>query len=101
MALTASIGRADYQKAAESWPNLPIYFEPWWLDSTTFDGEWHGMVISENDTPVALWPFVLKTRLRFNLVTLPPLTQFLGPLFRYPPDQRHARKLSFETSVVR
>jgi hypothetical protein len=101
MTLSAIVARDRYEDVISTRDRVPIYFQPWWLDSLTWSGKWLGLVIEDGSAPVAVWPFVLKRKGPFTIITLPPLTPYLGPLIFYPPAQRHARRLSLETAVVR
>ena len=55
-----------------------IFQQPWWLDAVAA-GNWDAAIVKNGDEVVARLPFVVKKRLGLTLLTMPPLTQTLGP----------------------
>ncbi len=51
-----------------------VFEQPWWLDIVA-PGEWGEVTVKEGDETVARLPYVLQK----GRITLPPLTQTLGP----------------------
>lgn len=75
-----------------------LYVQPWWLDAVA-PGEWGETIITENEQVVARMPYVMKTRLGFRLLVMPPLTQSLGPWIA-PLQGKYATRLSREHELL-
>ena len=55
-----------------------VFQQPWWLDAAA-PGMWDAVEVQENGALVARLPYVLKRRQSLSALTMPPLTQWLGP----------------------
>src|SRR4051794_14816836 len=84
-ARTASAARAAERMAAES-PQQPgatrcanaIFQQPWWLEAVA-PGRWGEATVERDGRVVARLPYVVRGRPRLRILTMPPLTQTLGP----------------------
>jgi len=79
---------------------IPIFSQPWWLDSVCGGREWDVVLIEKNGEVVASFPYYLKKKGPFKLITMPPLTQTMGPYIKYPEGQKYAKKLAYEKEVM-
>lgn len=61
---------------------LSIFQQPWWLDATA-PNRWGEVAVEEDGQTIARLPYVRKRRLGMTLLTMPPLTQTLGPWIAY------------------
>jgi lipid II:glycine glycyltransferase (peptidoglycan interpeptide bridge formation enzyme) len=66
--------------------SLPVFFQPWWLDMMS--PCWDAIVVEENGTVNAVWPFTLEKKMGFTLIRNPLLTPYLGPLFFLPSKEK-------------
>ena len=58
-----------------------IFSQPWWLDAVV-PNQWDVIEIKKGNNVIARMPYVFKqSRLGFRMITMPPLTQTLGPAF--------------------
>ena len=55
-----------------------IFQQPWWLDAVA-PNAWDAVEISKGSQVVARLPYVIQTRRGMTYLTMPPLTQTLGP----------------------
>jgi hypothetical protein len=55
-----------------------IFAQPWWLDAVA-PGAWDAVVIETDGEIQARLPYIKKRRRGFTYLTMPPLTQHLGP----------------------
>jgi lipid II:glycine glycyltransferase (peptidoglycan interpeptide bridge formation enzyme) len=55
-----------------------IFQQPWWLDAVA-PGHWGEVTVERNGRVVARLPYVVRRRRRLRILTMPPLTQTLGP----------------------
>jgi hypothetical protein len=55
-----------------------IFQQPWWLDALA-PGRWDEAAVERDGRVVARLPYVVRGRPRLRMITMPPLTQTLGP----------------------
>jgi hypothetical protein len=75
-----------------------IFQQPWWLDAVA-PGRWGEATIERDGRSVARLPYVVRGRGRFRMLTMPPLTQTLGPWVERS-TARAARALSDEMELL-
>ncbi|MEM9835303.1 MAG: GNAT family N-acetyltransferase [Bacteroidota bacterium] len=83
---------------------LPIFYQPWWLDAACGADHWSVVLAYEGELIVGIWPYYVRRRLMGWLPTLdkPPLTLFCGP-YLLPPGQvmNKANQLSRNQRIIR
>ncbi|MCF8011592.1 MAG: GNAT family N-acetyltransferase [Clostridiales bacterium] len=75
-----------------------IFQQPWWLDVVA-PGQWDEVLVKQGDEVVARMPYIIKNKFGLNIVTMPPLTQTLGPWLR-PSNAKYAKKLSEQKNLM-
>jgi hypothetical protein len=55
-----------------------IFQQPWWLDAVA-PGRWDEVTVERDGVVVARLPYAVRGRRRMRVLTMPPLTQTLGP----------------------
>jgi Acetyltransferase (GNAT) domain len=55
-----------------------IFQQPWWLDAVA-PGRWSEATVERDGRVIARMPYVVRGRRRLRVLTMPPLTQTLGP----------------------
>lgn len=61
---------------------LPVFFQPWWLDAVGQQGRWQKYVIQDGEGQViGIWPVFSKRKYGLRWHTLPPYTPVSGPWF--------------------
>jgi hypothetical protein len=75
-----------------------IFQQPWWLDAMA-PGRWDEATIERAGRTVARLPYVVRGRGRLRMLTMPPLTQTLGPWVE-PSGAKPARALSEEHELL-
>ena len=78
---------------------LPIFFQPWWLDTLAGQENWEAVVAKKNDEIIGVMPYSISKKFFFKTIKMPPLTQFLGPWIVYP-DIKGSNKLSIDKAVM-
>lgn len=79
-------------------PYGPIFSNPWWLDAVA-PGSWAEAVIEKGGKMHARLPYVIKQRRGLTMLTMPPLTQTLGPWLR-PYPGKYSNRLSEEKQLL-
>jgi len=81
--------------------NLPIFMQPSWLDSVCQNGmEWDVILYEKGGEIWGSFVYVIKKKFGFTLITMPKLTQLLGPYIKYPKGQKYYKKLSWEKEIM-
>lgn len=71
-----------------------IFQQSWWLDAVA-PGVWQEVVITRGNQMVARMPYVMKRKYGLTVITMPPLTQTLGPWCRSS-GAKYAKQLSYQ-----
>jgi hypothetical protein len=75
-----------------------LFTQPWWLDAIA-PNCWDQVVLERDGVPLARFPYMIKRRFGLTLLTMPPLTQHLGPFYSID-SQKTATYLSRETRLL-
>lgn len=94
------INKDKYREFCNSEPNMPIFSQYWWLDAVCGEENWDVSVVEKGGHIVATMPFYYKKRTIFNIITMPRLTQTLGPYIKYPQNQKYYKKIALEKEVI-
>ncbi|APT76105.1 FemAB family protein [Marinitoga sp. 1137] len=79
---------------------IPVFSQYWWLDAVCGENNWDVILVEKGGEIWASMPFFKKKKLFFSLLSMPPLTQKLGPYIRYPKNQGYYKKLSWEKEIM-
>lgn len=90
----------DYREFCLNEKNIPIFSTDWWLDSVCGKDNWDVVLVKKNKQIIASLPYFKKKKFTFRLMSMPILTQNLGPYFVYPKNQKYHQKLSFEKEII-
>jgi lipid II:glycine glycyltransferase (peptidoglycan interpeptide bridge formation enzyme) len=92
--------KQKYKEFAEK-ERLPIFMQPFWLDSVCEEGmKWDVILYEKGGEIWGSFVYVIQKKYGFTLIKLPKLTQFLGPYIKYPEGQKYYTKLSWEKEVM-
>jgi hypothetical protein len=78
--------------------NNSIFQNGWWLDCVA-PGRWSEVTVTRGDTVVARLPYVTDRQYGFSLLTMPPLTQTLGPWLRSS-EAKYAKQLAEQKELL-
>jgi hypothetical protein len=79
---------------------VPIYYQPWYLDAVSSDGFWDVALYEEDDQILGVWPYYVKRKYSLSYITLPPLTAYLGPWYDTNLTMSTISRLKFEKKVL-
>lgn len=71
--------KKEYRKRAELLQQLPLFFQPWWLDVVA--KKWELATVAENQKVIAVFPYQIENKLGIKLFRNPLLCPYLGPFF--------------------
>jgi len=70
--------KEKYRSRAPLWSQLPVFYQPWWLDAVCRSWE---VALMENDEDIlAVYPYSIEKKMGITLIRPTPLTVFSGPL---------------------
>src|SRR6056297_1016426 len=75
-----------------------IFEQPWWLDAVA-PGQWESIEIKKGDQVVARMPYVIKKKMGLKMITMPPLTQTLGP-WLVSSTAKYAKRLAHQKDLM-
>ena len=70
-----------------------------WLDAIA-PSNWNVVLAVKGKEVLGAMPFFQKRKLGFDIITMPPLTPYLGPVLFYPVGQKPSTRLSFEKEII-
>jgi hypothetical protein len=79
-------------------PSNAIFQQPWWLDAVA-PGRWSEATVARDGRVLARLPYVVRGPSRLRMLTMPPLTQTLGPWLERA-DGSAARTLATEIELL-
>jgi len=88
-----------YRELCKTEPTIPIFSKEWWLDAVCGEDNWGAVVIEKSGNIVGALPYYMIRKKGFNRITMPPLTQTMGPWIKYPPNQKYTNRLSHEKDI--
>jgi hypothetical protein len=94
----ATTARAEPELRGETRCANAIFQQPWWLDAVA-PGRWGEATVERDGRVVARLPYVVRGRRRMRVLTMPPLTQTLGPWIE-PSGASAPRALSAEIELL-
>jgi hypothetical protein len=75
-----------------------IFQQPWWLDAVA-PNQWGAVVVNQGGAIVARMPYVIKKQYGLTAISMPPLTQTLGPWLR-PSKAKSYKKISEQKELM-
>lgn len=93
--------KETYREFCQHEPHMPIFLKDWWLDAVCIEGPWDAAIFQEGGQIKGVMPYYrIKGRLGHIYLTMPHLTQFLGPWLCFPAQQKYTARLSFEKNTL-
>lgn len=80
--------------------DIPLFLRSDWMECITDQAHWDVALIGKENDVQAFLPYFKKRKVGFDLITMPPLTPYMGPWIHYPEGQKHATRLSFEKKMM-
>ena len=75
-----------------------IFTQPWWLNAVA-PGQWKEILITKGDRLIARMPYVLNKRWGYKFISMPLLTQHLGPWLHLSAE-KYANRLAEEKEII-
>ncbi len=75
-----------------------LFQQPWWLEAVA-PGRWADIIIKKGGEPLLRFPYVTEKKNGFTGLTMPPVTQTLGPWLK-PMQGRQSSQLSLQKELM-
>ena len=93
--------KKKYINLCKTEKTIPIFSQAFWLNAVVESNNWDVAIVENNDHKIiGAMPYIWKKKYGFKILTMPKLTQTLGPWLRYPENQKYCSKLSFEKKIM-
>jgi hypothetical protein len=90
--------RESHREFCRKNKGLPLFLQDWWLDAVC-SGDWGAVTAEKGGEFVATLPYYMINRYGFRVITMPKLTQSMGPFIKYPEGQKRTSRLAYEKSL--
>lgn len=94
------IFKQKYKEFCKIEEDIPIFSKDWWLDAVCGEENWDVVLIEKNKNIIASMPYYKIKKVSFDLISMPQLTQTMGPYIKYPEGQKYHNKLSLEKKIT-
>lgn len=82
-------------------PHIPLFLQYDWLNTIAPDNQWDVALVHNQSELQAFMPYFHKRKLQFRIITMPPLTPYLGPYIHFPEGQKAHTRHSFEKKMMK
>lgn len=79
--------------------DIPIFLKDWWLDNVCGKNNWDVVLVENGEEIISVLPYYSQEKFCFKAITMPELTQVMGPWIKYPENQKYTNKLSYEKKI--
>lgn len=90
--------KSTYIKICEQNKELPVFVQPWWLDSVCAD--WDVAIAKKGEHVTGVWPYALDKKIGVSIMRNPKLTPYLGPVVLYPDDIKESNEDGYEHETI-
>ena len=94
--------KKKYIQFTKSEKKLPIFFQPWWLDTVSGKNNWNVAIVESDNKIIAALPYHIKNKFNLIFLTNPIFTNRLGIYYKYYDNldiTNNSKKLSFEKEI--
>lgn len=92
--------KQKYRELCKTENDIPIFSKDWWLDAACGKDNWDVVLVEKGGHIMASMPYHVKKKFGFTNISMPQLTQTLGPFIKYPQGQKYYKKLSWEKEMM-
>lgn len=71
--------KEQYRQFCRAHPELPVFFQDWYLDAVCQEGEWGVVIVETGGVVKGIWTYFLKQKIGFHYITMPNFVKFMGP----------------------
>ena len=93
------INKDKYLNLCEKEKTIPIFSQPWWLDAVCGPDNWDVVIYEKGGQILGAFPYFIKRKFGFTILTSPKLTQTLG-VWLAPSNAKYANRLKKEKEIM-
>lgn len=93
------VDKSDYRRLCSAEPTIPIFSRDWWLDTVCGEDGWDVALVEKGGEICGSLPYQVSKRYGRTIITMPKLTQTMGPWVR-PTCHKSARHRSASEAEV-
>ncbi len=91
--------KQDYQTFCQQNPNLPFYYQEWWLN-TIYNNNWDCIIYKEGEEIIGILPYSIKKNLCFRTIMPALLMPYSGPYLCLPQNIGNNKTYSIENKAL-
>jgi lipid II:glycine glycyltransferase (peptidoglycan interpeptide bridge formation enzyme) len=92
--------KKKYHKLCKKEITIPIFSRDWWMNAVCGEDSWDVVLVEESGQVIAALPYYIKKiGFSFIVITMPPLTQTMGPWLNYPKFTNNYDRLEYEKKI--
>jgi hypothetical protein len=93
--------KQKYRDFCKNESSIPIFSRDWWLDAVCSEPgvDWNVILLHKGDNIIASMPYCIKRRHGLTYITMPKLTQALGPWLR-DSQAKYAKALAHQKALM-
>jgi hypothetical protein len=93
--------KLKYKEFCKTEKNLPIYLQDWWLNKVCGENNWDVVIVEKGGEIWGVLPFYKKKEFIFDVITMPSITQFMGPYIKYPKNlKKYSTRLGWQKKIM-
>ncbi len=94
--------KVQYQQFCDKLKEVPIFLQPWWLDSAAGPENWQAIVATTpgSQYPSGIMPICFRQKLGIKYISMPLATPFLGPWLDVPAGLKPNKRHHFERNTL-
>lgn len=89
-----------YSVHCKTEPTIPIFSQNWWLDAVCGKENWGVVLVEKGGVVIASMPYYMIRRYGMRIITMPKLTQTMGPWIKQSQTKSANKRLSYEKKVM-
>lgn len=82
----------------ENEDQLPFCMKYSWWNEVVED-EWDVAIVANQSQVIAIWPYFMRSKGPWKMLTNPHFTPYCGPFICYPEAQKNVKRISFEHKI--
>ncbi len=92
--------KIKYAKFISNFDDVSIFSQPWWLDAVCGEDNWNVILVERDGIPVGSLPYFIKKKWFLNVITQPPLTQTIEPLFDIKAKNKDEKNTKYLSEII-
>ncbi len=92
--------KSEYRQLCESEPTIPLFSRDWWMDATCGEENWDVALVQVDGEVKGSFPYLIVRKYGQTVITMPKLSQFMGPWIKRSENVSYGKQLTSEAEVI-